>query len=170
MAAPVIVQTCWRGQRTPAAVDAQLLHLDCDHALGYAGYGRGLYLLWFGREDRDAPGLWVIEHDVAVDPADVEMMAAQIERYPDCVVAAAYTCWPVSTHLDYPLTLPRFDRGYWRFGLGCTYLPAALLDAAGEALAHWDYPSLDAELSIAAREAGIGFHRAVGARPKHLHY
>lgn len=170
MAAPVIVQTCWRGHRTPAGVDVEVAHLECDDVENYLSYGRALCLHWFGRDDDAAPGLWVIEHDVAVDPGDADVMLRWIRHYPTEVVAAPYVCWPVSTNLLDPFTLPDVHAGRPRFGLGCTYLPARLLEAAGDDLAGWTYPTVDAELSALAHEIGVPVVTVRGAHVKHLHY
>lgn len=170
MAAPVIVQTCWRGHRTPAGVAAQVLHMGCNVTKPPPGYGSVLAGAWWGRGDLDAPGLWVIEHDVAVDPGDAAAMLAQIAATPTQVVAAPYLCWPVSTRLTEPFTLPDTHHGRARFGLGCTFLPAQLLNTAGRRLEAWTYPTVDAELSTLAHLTGITVHPLRGAHVKHLHY
>lgn len=170
MAAPTIVQTCWRGQRTPAgvALDA-VLHGECPTGT-WAGYGHALWSAWGRPDQADSPGLWVIEHDMAVDPGDAAVMLAQIEATPDQVIAAPYLCWPASTHLDQPFTLPDIFDGWPRFGLGCTYLPARLLRAADAELAAWHYPEVDYRLSQAAHAAGIPVVTLRGGHVKHLHY
>lgn len=170
MAAPIVVQTCWRGHRTPAGVESEIAHLECDGVPGYSGYGRALWFNWYGRGVEDAPGLWVIEHDVAVDPGDAEVMLAAIADHPGEVVAAPYVCWPISTNLDAPFALPDVHAGRPRFGLGCTYLPERLIEAAGDTLADWTYPTLDAELSALAHATGVPVVTVRGTHVKHLHY
>lgn len=170
MAAPTIVQTCWRGQRTPMAGECQVLHHECLEPTRPARYGDDLANAWRWRDDDAAPGLWVVEHDMAVDPGDRRRMLAQIEATPDQVIAAPYLCWPASTNLPEPFTLPDVFDGWPRFGLGCTYLPARLLNAVETELADWVYPEVDWRLSQAAHQLHVPVHTLRGAHVKHLHY
>jgi hypothetical protein len=146
-------------------------------------YGERLRDSW--RDWPDQYGLVVLEHDIAVPKETWDELAAEIIEFPRWVIAAWYRLYPVSTGLPMPVwahriamqgqpsefrcgDFPPLERPA-SFGLGCTFLPARLLDALPDDLGQWDYPVLDTRLSELARELGVGI-RTVPTPVVHLHY
>lgn len=146
-------------------------------------YGEALFAARL--ESKSQCGLICVEHDVAVPHEGWQDMLASILHRPERVIAVPYLLYPASTRLDHAVWAHRvLDQDgklvfapYWHyppneiaaFGLGCTYLPGALLDAMPEDLRQWDHPRLDSLLSELARERTIEMV-SLGRPAVHLHY
>lgn len=133
----------------------------------------------------DAPGLVVLEEDVAVPLAAWWELAARVRHLPRAVSTVPYLLYPASTGRALPLWSVRPAGGAgdsyaaaegaepclrprW-FGLGCTYLPGRLLDALPADLRHWDYPTLDTRISDMAADMGVSAWTTPTAAV-HLHW
>ena len=156
--------------RIPAArVDQIIPTMPGDEGEDYM-YGTGLAMAWSCRPHPDEPGMLVIEADLMVDPDDLECIEQAVQEQPRDVVAAPYVCWPVSTKLAYPMTLPRFNHGVHVFGLGCTWLPAKLIESMFSELPKLTWTQLDIGFSKRAMEMGLTVRMPYGTSVKHAHY
>lgn len=146
-------------------------------------YGQAIMDEW--RERPGAAGMVVLEQDIAVPHECWQELAAAVRHEPHLVHCANYLLYPASTKMNYAVWAHRVagpdDRGLFvhgaalaprrllKFALGCTYLPARLLDAAlarGFAAA---YPCADdklADLAIELHTPIVPLHAVV----VHLHY
>lgn len=147
-------------------------------------YGETLWRL-VTTDYADAPGLVVVEQDLAGDWRHVTALDAFIRRRPGWVGAVPYRLWTTSTGRGEPIWAHRVagPDGSWQpvaaiqrcprrlaaFGLGLTYLPRALLEAIPEWDGPWAYPLTDTTLSHLAQAAGVPA-RAVGPEAVHLHW
>lgn len=146
-------------------------------------YGECVRTAWL--ESRSLNGIVCLEHDIAVSRECWRELADMLIRYPQDVAAVPYLLYPRSTgreaaawahrssvtdgqYLFVPATAPPPSHPS-AFGLGCTYLPARLLDAMPADLGQWDYPVLDTRLSDLARELSIPC-RCTPTPAIHLHY
>ena len=134
---------------------------------------------------KGAPGIVCLEYDVAVSQELFDEIEYRVKSAEGDVIAAPYLLYPASTRLDHPVWAhrarnkegkPRFVSSIdpcpqhpMYFGLGCTYLPKALLAAMPDDLRQWDYPRLDSLLSELAQEKGISCQATI-ERAIHLHY
>lgn len=130
-------------------------------------------------------GLVVLEQDIAIEPVHLSQLDDLILLYPSHVAVAPYVLWPKSTGREEPVwscgDIGSFGlrvyhhariappaRPKW-FSLGCTYLPARLLEAAPDVDGNWDYPVLDTRLSELAARLGYPC-RTTQAPAVHLHW
>lgn len=160
------------------------VHVVCMPA-GDVSYGATVRRLGTLAAEKGAPGIVVLEYDVAVSLELWDEIAYRCANHAQDVIAAPYLLYPASTRLDHavwahrasgPEGKPRFVSSIdpcpqhpLYFSLGCTYLPRALLEAMPDDLRQWDYPRLDSLLSELAREKEISCQTTI-ERAIHLHY
>lgn len=119
----------------------------------------------------NVPGMLWLEADIAIGPEHLDELERAVAADDGTVVAVPFRLYPASTRqprvvwpfyerlpdgreqiIDARLSVPRHPL---TFGLGCTYLPARLLECARSHLHDWDWPSLDWRLATLARHEGI---------------
>lgn len=149
----------------------------------HVGYGQVMLDIW--DSIKSPAGMVWIEGDVAIEPQHLRELADDIAEFPESVVAVPFRLHPGYcglTEAKWPFNEKLIGEG-WRqyaasepvprhphsFGLGCTYLPFVLMEAARDRLPIWDWPSLDWKLSLVAWENGIGV-TATATPAVHLHY
>lgn len=171
---------------TPFVPYVNMVRRGClEHIVVHAAaYGHALRQAWRSCDPAD-DGLICLEHDIAMpQEAWLELAAAQAVE-PEDVIAVPYILYPESTGLDSRVWAHRvrYSAGALQFvtanvacpewpqavGLGCTYLPAALLNAMPEDLAQWCYPRLDTLLSELAGSMCLTL-RCTQRGAVHLHY
>lgn len=146
-------------------------------------YGRAIVDEWLERRGDD--GMVVLEQDMAVGEESWQEMAVAVALDRHVVYAVPYRLYNASTHLIHPVWAHRAPgrdsrgrfvagnspkpRSIARFALGCTYLPAVLLNPAAERGFAAAYPRTDDALNDLAIELALKVvtlsHAAV-----HLHY
>ena len=153
-----------------------------DHEL-HVSYGKVLIDIWQNAEDEI--GLLWIEGDIAITPEHLYEIDRELSHHSDIVVTVPYLLYPKTTGRTWPIWSNRgitpegvpIAYEYSQkpparpafFSLGCTYMPACLLDNLDTKRGNWDYPCLDTRLSETARARGV----PVIATPTpalHLHY
>ena len=166
---PIVQCAIDDGRRVPLPFKHLRVYTLPTSSAGHSCYGWLLLDVW--NRYQDVPGLLWLEADVAVDPTHLEEIRLLLEQDDDQVIAVPYLLYPSSTHLSRPVW-PFYvydDHGERRilsgrdvpprhplsFGLGCTYLPARLLEFARPYLHDWDYPVLDSRLSAVAAAEGV---------------
>ena len=149
---------------------------------------RGRYgetILEIFAETPNAPGIVVVEQDIAAGPEAVSAMDQAIAGDPDSLWALPYRLYPTSTSRTGAIWahrggLPqswevvsateRCPSELMAFGLGCTYLPRVLLDYMHQHLDAWDYPLLDTTLSRVAHELGVSMRSVDHHEAVHMHW
>lgn len=152
-----------------------------------APYGRyGASLIRTFREVPDAPGLVILEQDIAGDPLVVQEMEQAVVSNPDAIWAVPYRLYATSTGRHSPIWahrggLPSAWNGMESdypcpeepraVGLGCTYLPKILIEhmASIEYTPDLDYPVLDTTLSHMATTLGIPMY-TTKREAVHMHW
>lgn len=147
------------------------------------GYGLAIKHSWIelGRPD----GLVVVEQDMAVSFEQFEELFRGVGTDTDIVWCLPYVLYPLTTGLGYrawahqkmdrheasffvPATEPCPQKPAY-FGLGCTYLPAAVLEMSNRDHLSWDYPRTDTMFSNLARRLKRKA-TVVGSTVAHMHY
>ena len=126
-----------------------------------------------------APGMLILDGDVAIDPHDSKVMHECIYTNTECIWVAPVRLWPVS-HLGQEWTWGHGKNGQFTqddiddpemFSFSFTYLPDILCDALGPAGAcDWAYPQVDLFTWELAANMGIKAQVVRNCYPKHMHW
>lgn len=147
------------------------------------GYGENIKASWI--ELGRPTGLIVLEQDIAASYEGLQELFGHASERPEDIFALPYLLYPVSTGLGYKAWAHRVTDRHggiffkpWTefcpekpsyFGLGATYLPAALLECSCKNGLSWHYPRTDTQFS----ELAISMKRpcrVVGPLAIHLHF
>jgi hypothetical protein len=146
-------------------------------------YGERIRDTW--RQYGDGRGMVVLEHDIAVDLRHWRELEEAIDFEPRFVHAVPFVLWRASTQSEHefwshavfdsviehrlvPITEP-CPSALYAFPLGCTWLPARLLDHIDLKRGNWEWPCVDAALSRLARSLSISA-QSTATPAVHLHY
>lgn len=153
------------------------IHLQPTPAFPVGRKGLALVSYWEQMQRmRPYLGILIMDGDVALDPLDIHIMRIYIGESPDAVVTAPIRLWYEGewfwSHRGAAnlLNTEEPDEIHF-FSFGFTYIPAALIETAGDAGLHSEsYPYVDEFVSKVAMKMGLKIILAEGCTPKHLHF
>lgn len=180
---PVVQISVVGHERVPLPLKCHRIAIWPNEHRNHISYGDMLTTQW--RYFKGESGMLWIEGDIAVTPEHLTEIVDATLVHPGCVVAVPYLLYPATTQRPYPMWsnqgatpmgLPvaydgiaphPIDPAF--FSLGCTFLPAYLLDRIDMRAGNWDYPCLDTRLSELAQALRVRCIATV-TPALHLHY
>lgn len=180
---PRVQVYCHHGVRVPLPFQHHGIEMYGKDDVRHTSYGQRMRESW--DRYKGASGLLWLEGDIAIEALHLNEIEQLHHRQPGCVIAVPYRLYPLSTIRKAVLWAHSSadTSGRWQlvsadepcpshpaaFALGCTFLPAMLLNEAEAHCDAFDWPVVDTRLSTVAAEHDIPCYTTT-TPAVHLHY